>query len=289
MPGHAVEITHRERVIFPEAGYTKGDLADYYAAIAPLVLPFLAGRPVSLVRCPQGRQRKCFFQKHDTGGFGAQVHTLPIAEKNGKQASYLYLDDAAGMLACVQMGTVEFHGWASRCARVELPDRLVFDLDPGEGLAFAEVRRAAVDVRERLSGAGLESFAMLTGGKGVHVIAPLASGHGWDAHRGFARSIAEELAAAEPDRFTATMSKAKRKGKLFVDWLRNARGATAIVPYSARARPGAPVAAPVSWDELAEIDAANAFTIADAARLIARAKGKGLSGWGKAEQRLPAR
>lgn len=287
MQQSADEITHRERVVFPDAGYTKGDLADYYAAIAQPMLRFMAKRPVSLVRCPQGRARKCFFQKHDTGGFGPEVRIVPIREKSGKEASYLYLEDAAGMLQCIQMGTIEFHGWASRCDRVEFPDRMVFDLDPGEGMGFSEVRLAAVTIRDRLAQAGLASFALLTGGKGIHVVAPLARAHGWDAHRGFAKAIAQELAEAEPGRFTATMSKAKRKGKIFIDWLRNARGSTAIMPYSARARVGAPVAAPVAWNELDSIDRSNAFTIADVETLLVRTGSAGLKGWGEAEQRLP--
>jgi bifunctional non-homologous end joining protein LigD len=282
-----IEITHPGRVLFPEAGYTKGDLANYYAAIAPLMLPFAAGRPVSLVRCPQGRAKKCFFQKHDTGGFGPHVHHVPIAEKQGGTENYLYIDDAQGILACVQMGTIEFHGWCSGSSSVEKPERMIFDLDPDQGLGFAEVARAAMDVRDRLAELGLVSFAMLTGGKGVHVIAPLTPGHSWEAHGAFAKHFAGAFATAEPERFTATMSKAKRKGRIFIDWLRNQRGATAVVPYSARAREGAPVAAPIAWAELNEFKHAHPFSIGDAGKLTERAKGKALAGWGFAEQALP--
>lgn len=287
MTSRPVEITHRERLVFPDAGYTKGDLADYYSAIAPLILPFMAGRPVSLLRCPQGRDRNCFFQKHGGPGFGPPVHTIAIEEKSGETADYLYVEDEGGILQCVQMGAIEFHGWASLCSALEQPDRLVFDLDPGEGLGFAEVKRAAVDVRERLAEEGLRSFALLTGGKGVHVLVPLSPGHSWDSHSGFARRIAHELAGAGPDRFTATMSKEKRKGRIFVDWLRNARGATAIMPYSARARIGAPVAVPVSWDELDGFGQAGAFTVGDIGTLKKRAGSGALKGWGEAGQKLP--
>lgn len=282
-----VAITHRERVIFPESGQTKGALADYYAAVAPLMLPWAAGRPVSLVRCPQGRAKKCFFQKHDSGSFGPHVHHVPIVEKDGGAEDYLYIDDAAGLLACVQMGTIEFHGWGSKASEVEAPDRMVFDLDPDEALDFAEVTRAARDIRKRLADLGLASFALLSGGKGVHVVVPLTPGHSWDAHKDFAKRFAEAMALAEPDRFVATMSKAKRKGRIFLDYLRNQRGSTAVLPYSARAREGAPVAAPVAWDELDGLADAHPFTIADAARLIDRAAGKPLAGWGFAEQDLP--
>ncbi|WP_370191372.1 DNA ligase D [Qipengyuania sp.] len=282
-----VEISSRERVVFPDSGQTKGELADYYAAVAPIMLPHAARRPISLVRCPQGRAKKCFFQKHDSGSLGDAVHHVPIREKDGGMEDYLFIEDARGILQCVQMGTIEFHGWASRSDEVELPDRMIFDLDPDEGLGFDEVKQAARDIRSRLSDLGLVSFAMLSGGKGVHVVVPLERGHSWDAHKDFARRFAEALSLAEPDRFTATMSKAKRKGKIFIDWLRNQRGSTAVLPYSARARPGAPVAVPITWNELKEMEHAHPFTIDDAKRLIDRAGSKSLHGWGFAQQRLP--
>ncbi|HUD27426.1 MAG TPA: DNA ligase D, partial [Novosphingobium sp.] len=229
-----VKVTSREREIFPESGQTKGDLADYYAAIAPLMLPFAAGRPISLVRCPQGRAKKCFFQKHDSGSFGPHVSHVPIREKDGGAEDYLYVADADGLVACVQMGTIEFHGWGSRTDEVEQPDRMIFDLDPDEELDFKACVSAARDIRAHLSDIGLVSFAMLSGGKGVHVVVPLKRGHDWDTHKDFARRFAEAMSLAEPERFVATMSKAKRKGRIFIDRLRNQRGATAVLPYSAR-------------------------------------------------------
>ena len=282
-----VKISSRERVIFPDAGLTKGDLADYYAEIAPVMLPFTAHRPISLVRCPQGRAKKCFFQKHDTGGFGGHVHHVPITEKDGGVEDYLFVKDAAGILECVQMGTIEFHGWGSRTTDVEAPERMVFDLDPDEGLDFIDVKRAAGEIRRHLADLGLASFPMLTGGKGIHVVVPLEPGHSWDEHKDFSKRFAAALAQAEPERFTATMSKQKRKGKIFIDWLRNQRGSTAVMPYSARARSGAPVAAPVSWGELDSFDSAAEFSIGDAQRLIDRAGEAGLAGWGSARQSLP--
>ncbi|MFC4255825.1 DNA ligase D [Altererythrobacter xixiisoli] len=286
-PEPGIAITNRDRVIFPDDGYTKGQLAEYYTALAPLMLPFLAQRPISLVRCPQGRAKKCFFQKHDSGSFGEEVHHVPIREKDGGVEDYLYVESSNGMLACVQMGTIEFHGWCSRSDEVEHPDRMIFDLDPDEGLDFGDVRQAALDIRARLADLGLASFAMLSGGKGVHVVVPLSRGHGWDAHKDFAKRFAEAMSVAEPDRFVATMSKAKRKGKIFIDWLRNQRGSTAIMPYAVRARAGAPVAVPISWKELPAIDSANIYTMSDAETLLERAQGKALAGWGMAEQQLP--
>jgi bifunctional non-homologous end joining protein LigD len=286
-PEGAIRISNRDRVIFPDSGQTKGQLADYYTAIAPLMLAHMAGRPISLVRCPQGRAKKCFFQKHDSGGFGPAVHHVPIREKDGGHEDYIYVEDAAGILSCVQMGTIEFHGWGSKAQDVEAPDRMIFDLDPDEGLDFADVKQAAFDLRDRLSDLGLTTFAMLSGGKGVHIAVPLTPGHSWEAHKDFSKRFAEAMSMAEPDRFIATMSKAKRKGKIFIDYLRNQRGSTAVMPYSARAREGAPVAAPVSWDELKDIGRADAWSIDDAATLIERAGGKALKGWGFAAQTLP--
>ena len=286
-PPARVVISSRDRVIFPGSGATKGDLADYYEAIAPIMLPFAAARPISLVRCPQGRAKKCFFQKHDSGGFGDAVRRVPVREKDGGMEDYLYIENARGIMQCVQMGTIEFHGWGSRTDDVEAPDRMVFDLDPDEGLDFEDVKKAARDIRDRLADLGLTSFAMVTGGKGVHVVVPLLPGHSWESHKDFARRFAEALSIAQPDRFTATMSKAKRKGKIFIDWLRNQRGSTAVLPYSARARQGAAVAVPLGWNELREATSAQAFTIGDAEKLLKRARGKTLAGWGFAEQRLP--
>ncbi|PHQ63697.1 MAG: DNA ligase D [Sphingobium sp.] len=284
-PLSAISISNRDRVIFPESGQTKGQLADYYASIAPLMLPFAANRPISLVRCPQGRGKKCFFQKHDSGAFGISVHQVPIREKDGGAEDYLFVEDADGLLACVQMGTIEFHGWASRADAVERPDRMIFDLDPDEGMDFARVVRAAIDIRHALSDLGLVSFAMLSGGKGVHVVVPLTPGHDWERHKDFAARFAQALSAAEPDRFVATMSKAKRKDRIFIDWLRNQRGSTAILPYSARARAGAPVAVPVDWEELGGIKDAHPYAIDAVQTLLDRARS--LKGWGFAAQHLP--
>ncbi len=286
-PEAPVKISSRERVIFPETAQTKGQLADYYMTVAPLMLPFAGSRPTSLVRCPQGRGKKCFFQKHDAGSFGPHVRQVPIREKDGGTEDYLYIEDMAGILACVQMGTIEFHGWGARVADVEAPGRMVFDLDPDEGLDFGDVKRAAKDIRARLADIGLVSFAMLSGGKGVHVIVPLETGHDWETHKDFSHRFAEAMSLAEPERFTANMSKAKRKGRIFIDYLRNQRGATAVLPFSARARAGAPVALPIAWSELDGFENAHPFSIDDADRLIERAKDKALAGWGFAAHGLP--
>lgn len=283
----AIKISSPDRVIDPTSKLTKGQLADYYAAMAPAMLPWLGNRPISLVRCPQGRAKQCFFQKHDAGSFGEQVHHVDIREKDGSVEPYLWVDDVDGILACVQMGTIEFHGWGSLASDVEKPDRLVFDLDPDEGLDFGDVKRAAEDIKQHLADIGLTSYPMLSGGKGVHVIVPLQPDAEWPAVKSFAERFARALGEAEPDRFTANMKKAERTGRIFLDWLRNQRGSTAVLPYVVRARPGAPVAAPVTWSELKDIDSAAAFTARDMETLRERANSRALTHWGTSDQVLP--
>ena len=282
-----VKISNPDRTIFPESGITKGELADYVRAVAPLMLPWTAHRPLTLVRCPQGRGKKCFYQKHDAGTFGERVLHIPIEEKKGEVEDYLFVEDQDGLLSLIQMGTIEIHGWGSRIEDVEKPDRLVFDIDPDEGLGFDKVRKAARDLKRHLADIGLASFPMLTGGKGVHVIVPLKPRAAWPQVKDFAQRFAVALATAEPDRFTANLSKASRKGRMFIDYLRNQRGSTAILPFSARARPGAPVAAPVHWDELDGMESGARFTVRDADLLAERAAGLPLRGWGEADQMLP--
>jgi bifunctional non-homologous end joining protein LigD len=282
-----IAISNPDRVIYPEDGLTKGQLADYYAAVEPLIMVDAAHRPMTLIRCPQGRSSKCFFQKHDSGTFGPDVKHIPIKESKGSVEDYLYVDDIKGLLACVQMGTVEFHGWGSRTENVEYPDRLVFDLDPDVGLDFEKVKQAALRLKGLLADLGLKTFPLLSGGKGLHVVAPLDASRDWPAVKSFADRFSRAIAEAEPEMFTANIRKVQRKGRIFLDWLRNQRGATAVMPYSARAREGAPVAAPIAWEELDRYQGGNHFTVHDADELIERASSKMLAGWGEAKQALP--
>lgn len=286
-PVSSVPISNRDRIIYPESNVTKGQLADYYVAIAPIMLPWAGSRPISLVRCPQGRAKKCFFQKHDAGSFGDAVRHVGIMEKDGHEEPYLYIDTPEGLLTCVQMGTIEFHGWGARIEDVEKADRLVFDLDPDVGLDFEAVRTAAFHFRDILRSIGLDTFPMLTGGKGVHVIAPLTPRAEWPEVKDFAHRLAQAVAQSDPEHFTAALPKVQRKGRIFVDYLRNQRGATAVMPYSARSREGAPVAAPITWKEMETIDKPSHFRIGDQKELLKRAASKALSGWGRADQILP--
>lgn len=279
-----IRLTSPDKVLYPEQGVTKARLAAYYAAVVDAMLPYISDRPLSLVRCPAGRAKHCFFQKHDTGGFTQGMDTVSIVEKDGASADYFTLDGIEGLLAGVQMGVLEFHIWGSRRDLIEKPDRIVFDIDPDEGLDFGDVKSAAVDIRDRLADLGLKTFPMVTGGKGLHVIAPIARRAEWPAVKAFASGFAKQMAADEPDRFTAVLSKKARKGKLFIDYLRNERGSTAIAPYSGRARQGAPVAVPVAWDEVQSLTAANAFSLEAAAE---RAGSNPWPDYAKVRQSLP--
>ncbi len=259
-----VHISSADRLVYPEAAITKGRVAEYYAGVAENMLQVVADRPLSLLRLPTGLGGERFFQKHIGKGFPDQIRPLAIAEADGQEAEYFYVSSAAGLVAAAQMGAIEFHVWGARRDMLEKPDRMVFDLDPDEGLDFATVRSAAFDLRDALSDLGLPSWAMLTGGKGVHVVVPLRRSVGWETLKLFAHTFAVLHAERYPDRFTASLSKARRKGRIFIDYLRNERGATAVAPFSLRARSGAPVAIPVTWKELEDIPGATAFSLGDA-------------------------
>jgi bifunctional non-homologous end joining protein LigD len=281
-----VRVTHPDRVVFAGQNITKRRLIDYYLSVKDLILPHVANRPLSLVRFPSGADGDGFFQKHASPGFPDAFRPITIKEKEGK-GQYLYIEDERGLVAAVQMGVLELHIWGAHNKTLEKPDRLVFDLDPDEAVDFATVRNAAREMRDRLKHLGLESFPLATGGKGIHVVVPLTPHHDWDDIRAFAEAMARTLAAAAPDRYLAEMSKARRKGRIFIDYLRNARGATAIAPFSTRARKGAPLAWPVSWAALARLPSAHEATVENAAGLLARQKKDPWSGYLDIDQVLP--
>jgi bifunctional non-homologous end joining protein LigD len=278
----------------PEPTYSKPDISVrattlYYEIIAPLMLPYIEGRLLNLFRC---RQDTCFFQRsraHPPSGrdFKEPVRFEPIEQKNGRTEDYLYVTDADGIVACAKVQTVEFHGWGSRAGAVEMPDRVVIDLDPGDGVEFEQVKQAAVQIRRSFEAVKLKSFALLTGGKGIHVVVPIQPEAAWPEVRHFTKAFCTALADADPQRFTIALQKQQRHGRIFLDYLRNQRTATAILPYSARARDGAPVAAPVAWSELEKFGSSTPFAVADVAELLRRAKRKSVANWGFAEQRLP--
>jgi bifunctional non-homologous end joining protein LigD len=282
-----VRISHANRVVYPEQGVTKAALARYYAAIADHILPHLRSRPAALVRCPEGLGQECFYQKHPGSWAPPTLRRVRIREKN-KSDDYLIVEDLTGLVGLVQMGVLEIHTWNARAERLEAPDRLVFDLDPGPGVPWPAVLAAARLVRANLEARGLKSFVKTTGGKGLHVVAPIVPGPGWPACVAFARQVAEALAAETPRAFTTAMAKAARPGKIFVDYFRNQRGATSVAAYSTRARPGAPVSTPITWKELDSVPAGDHFTITTVERRLAKLAGDPWAGYDALEQSLPA-
>lgn len=259
-PTGEIVITHPERVVFPDDGIRKQEVADYYRAIAPWLLPEIAGRPLSVVRCPQGAGRPCFFQKHHGQGM-RQVDSVRLREESGDQEEYLVVHDEAGLMELVQFNALEFHPWGAKADAPDLADRLVFDLDPGPDVPWKDVVAAARTVRARLEELHLQSWPRTSGGKGLHVVVPLRPACPWEQVKAFAHGFADALAASEPLKFLATASKRLRNGRIFVDYLRNSRGATSVASFSLRARPGAPVAMPIRWEELGRLKSAARFTL----------------------------
>jgi len=244
-----VRVTHPERVLFDELGLTKGALAEYYEAVADHLLPDLKGRPLSLVRCPQGPDEGCFFQKHIDAAWSGEIERVSIAQSDG-EGIYAVANTAPAVVGLVQKGVIELHVWGSTTRDLSKPDRMVFDLDPDALVPWREVMAATRRVRERIEDLGLEAFLKTSGGKGLHVMVPLAPKHEWDEVKAFSRAIADSLAAEDPRLFTTNMAKKERTRRIFIDYLRNAPGATTVAAYSVRARRGAPVSTPLHWDEL---------------------------------------
>lgn len=281
---HGQRLTSPDKMLWPEAGLTKLDLATYFDEFGDRLLPFVKGRPLSIVRCPEGHEGECFFQKHHNPSTPDTIETVKIKEKDGGTADYLIIRNRAGILGAAQISGMELHVWGSREDSLEKPERMVFDLDPDEGLDFTHVKKAAVELRDVLDSIGLKSFPLLTGGKGVHVIVPIARTQDWDHVKSFCRGLAQKVAKASPGRYVAQASKAKRKGRIFLDWLRNERGSTAIAPFSPRRRPNAPVATPVSWAELPDFDDAAAFTITTLGKRLAKLRRDPWKGYAQASR-----
>lgn len=262
----AARLTHPDRVLWPEQGITKHALAAYYLEVATWMLPHVAERPLTLVRCPQGHGKECFYQRHAKAGMPEAIHRLNVP---GETEPYLYIRDVDGLLALVQMGALEIHSWGCKVDRPDRPDLVVFDLDPAPDLSWRRVVDGAREVRDRLADLGLRGFVKTTGGKGLHVVVPLEPRHDWDEVKAFSKALSEALAADAPRRYTATMSKAQRHGRIYVDYLRNQWSATFVAPFSTRAKPGAPVAVPLSWEELDAGPRSDHFTVETVRRRLA--------------------
>lgn len=263
-----IRLTHAGRVVYPEQGVTKLHLARYYEQVAEAVLPQLSRRPLALVRCPGGSAESCFFQRHPPEGLSAAVGRVPVEESGGR-ATHLYVDSLEGIVALVQVGVLELHCWGSRVDALERPDLIVLDLDPGPGVTWARLLEGALSLKARVERLGLTSFPKLTGGKGLHLVVPVAPERDWDTVKRLSRALAEAEARERPDRFTSNMSKRRREGRIFIDYLRNGRGATAIAPYSTRARAGVPVAVPVGWEELDPASRSDRYSIDTVRRRLA--------------------
>lgn len=280
-----VAISSPERVVYESAGLTKADIARYYERAAERILPHIADRPLSTVRCPQGRGGQCFFQKHLGDSFGEHVLAIDVTEKSGP-TKYIGVDSAAGLISLVQFGVLEIHPWGAKAGDLERPDTMTFDLDPGDGVGFDRVREGAARVRAILEELDLVSFVKTSGGKGLHVVAPLTPSAGWDEVKSFAAGVALRLAREEPERYLAKMTKSARAGRIFVDYLRNGRGATSVAPYSTRAREGAPVSMPLRWAESSGVESGAQFSVTNTP---ARLRGRDpWEGYFKVRQKLTA-
>ncbi|MEA2757620.1 MAG: bifunctional non-ous end joining protein LigD [Methylobacteriaceae bacterium] len=280
----AINLTHPDRVLWPETGITKQGLADYYVSVWEWIEPHIVKRPLSLVRCPTGISAGCFFQKHEWKGMDRAIDLIRDPKDGEKLVSVSNLE---GLLALVQASALEIHPWGSTGGDLEHPDRLIFDLDPGDGVAFADMIAGANEIRDRLAAMRLKSFVKTSGGKGLHVVVPLTPSAGWEDAKDFCRVVAESMERDSPQRYTSTVTKRERKGKIYVDYLRNGRGATAIAPYSSRARAEAGVATPLAWEELPSLAAADAYTLGNIENRMAQL---GADPWGemrKIKQTLP--
>lgn len=258
-----IAITHPDRVISAAGRITKGELAAYYETVAPFMLPSIVRRPLSLLRCPEGLDGKqCFYQRSPGKGLGKSVYPFEFQHK-GKRYEYLYIEDEKGLLEVVQMGTIEIHPWGAPIESIDYPDRMIFDLDPAPDVHFDAMKAGASELRALLKKKGLDATLKCTGGKGLHVTVALARKNRWKEVKSFAASVANGMVAAFPEAYIATMTKAKRTGKIFIDYFRNDYTATAIADYSVRAYPGAPVATPLDWKELPILTSASQFALRD--------------------------
>jgi bifunctional non-homologous end joining protein LigD len=265
-------LTHPDKVLYPEQGITKLTLLEYYARVAIRMLPHVANRPLSLVRCPDGQAKPCFFQKHLGQGLPPGVSTVRIAEKRG-EGDYAVIRDEQGLFGLVQMGVLEIHTWGAQAEDPEHPDVLVFDLDPDTSVEYERVIAAALRIREMLAIGKLMSFVKTTGGKGLHVCVPIEPDASWEEVKKFCAGIGNALVREAPHSYVTSAVKARRTGKIFVDYLRNTRGATFIAPYSTRARQGAPVAMPLYWEELSLAPKPDHFSVGNIERRLEALKG----------------
>jgi bifunctional non-homologous end joining protein LigD len=279
-----VRLTSPDKVLYPEQGVTKRELAEYYLAVADVMLPHVARRPITLVRCPTGRAKKCFYQRHAGSGVPSELKQIPI---EGFEEPYLYLENARGLVALVQMGVLELHPWNSHVDQPHKPDQVIFDLDPGEGLTFPDVVGAAHELRERLDAMGLRSVPKTTGGKGLHLVVPIERRYEWRDVKTFAKAVGDALSKDAPDRYLTKQSIAERRGRIYIDYLRNDPTSTAVAPYSTRSREGAPVSVPLTWDEIVPSLDPKSFTVRTVPARVASLRADPWADVKGLKQRLP--
>ncbi|MEP6766248.1 MAG: non-homologous end-joining DNA ligase [Gemmatimonadaceae bacterium] len=265
-----VVVTHANREVYPDVHITKRALAEYFELVAPLMITHIKDRPISCVRCPEGRAKECFFQKHWPPKGGAAVTTRPVTEGSGEPLPYAFAATPRDLVALVQHGVMEAHIWGSRYDDLDKPDRLVLDLDPGPGVTWLTVKKAALETRDLLHDLDLESWMKLTGGKGIHIVVPIERRAEWDVVNAFAKAIAQKLTNDSPNLYVAKASKAIRDKKIYVDWQRNSRGATWVAPWSARSRERAPVSMPLPWDALSDVKKPDMYTIPIVTKLMTK-------------------
>lgn len=266
-----VRLTNPDKALYPDEGITKLELAAYYRDVADWILPHITHRPLVLVRCPDGRTKACFYQKHPGVGTPDNLRQIPIRESR-KTENYVVVDDVGGLISLSQIGALEIHAWGSREDQLERPDRLIFDIDPSPDVEWSRVVDSARQIRAFLQELKLESFVKTTGGKGLHLVVPIDRRHDWDEAKSFCKAVADMIVSVAPSQYTANMSKAARPHKIFLDYLRNGRGATAVVPYSTRSRPGAPVSVPLTWKELSSRIRSDHFTIRNLGKRLSKLK-----------------
>ncbi len=263
-------ITNPDKILYPEDNITKQDLLVYYETVSEYILPFISSRPLTLLRCPV-QYGQCFYQRHSNKTTPKALHSIKI-EQETKSEPYIYLDDRKGLLSLVQIDALEIHPWGSTINSLEQPDIIVIDLDPAPDVPWSKIVTAAQEVRHHLTQYKLNSFVKSTGGKGLHVVIPIQPENSWEEVKEFTHVFVQFLEKIKPNEYTSTMSKSKRKGKIFIDYLRNQRTATAIAPYSTRAKIHAPVSTPLAWDELSNIIEDNSYTIKTLPKRLSRLK-----------------
>jgi bifunctional non-homologous end joining protein LigD len=282
-----IRLTHPEKVLDVESGLTKDDLAHYYQEVASSILPYIEDRPLTLVRCIDGTSKTCFYQKHKNAMLPADIGSIEITDKKtGKPEPYITLSTSKALVELAQLGVLELHPWGSRNEDIEKPDRLIFDLDPDSAIDWKTLSAAAVEVRARLKKIDLESFLKTTGGNGLHVVAAIRPSNPWPVVKEFAHNLVLGMEKDTPDLYLTRMTKAARKGKIYLDYLRNERGATSIAPYSPRARSGVPVALPLKWEELKMKDRPR-FLVSEFSNWKTRLQKDPWSGMSAVRQSLP--